>query len=470
MEKRDKNLIKNTSILFIGNICTKGIMFIMSPLFARWVSKPEYGDFELLMTYISLLVPLVTLETGEAVFRFLVGDDVEHDKSSVMTNAMVSNLVSMVITFVGLMIFLFFVPQYRDLLLPYFVMVTSEVLYNFGTKVARGFKKMHIYAIANILYVFSMAITSVVLVKIMEGGLKGLIFSYSIGYLISAGFLMAACKIYKYLRFAKIDWKVYVEMCKYSLPLLPNAISWWIVNVSDRTIVKFFLGASANATLAIANKLPNLCMQFFKQFSFSWQESVVENMNQEDRDQFFSKVINKAFCLVGSMVVGLLGVNYFFFLIYPKSYMEAAKYSPIVLIAMPIYVVAQSLGVIYIGQMKTGKNGTTTTISAVTNVVINLALVHFIGLWAAVISTLVSYVVLMLIRLRDLKKTVKLSIYPQSYRILIEMIVFAAANYLLNNLIGHFICLLCAVIVFIFENYEYIPAVLKKVKSKLGIK
>ena len=120
--------------------------------------------------------------------------------------------------------------------------------------------------------------------------------------------------------------------------------------------------------------------------------------------------------------------------------------------------------------MKTGKNGTTTTISAVTNVVINLALVHFIGLWAAVISTLVSYVVLMLIRLRDLKKTVKLSIYPQSYRILIEMIVFAAANYLLNNLIGHFICLLCAVIVFIFENYEYIPAVLKKVKSKLGIK
>ena len=117
--------------------------------------------------------------------------------------------------------------------------------------------------------------------------------------------------------------------------------------------------------------------------------------------------------------------------------------------------------------MKTGKNGYTTTISAIANFVINISLVKFIGLWASVISTLVSYLVLVLIRYKDIKKTLNLRIYSKSYRVLFEMIVFTVANYLINNTITHVICLILACIIVLFENYEYVPSILNKLKHKI---
>ena len=74
MKDRKKSLIKNTTILSFGMLCTKGITFITTPLFTRWLSQVEYGTFDLMVTYITLLIPIVTLSSGEAVFRFILDE------------------------------------------------------------------------------------------------------------------------------------------------------------------------------------------------------------------------------------------------------------------------------------------------------------------------------------------------------------------------------------------------------------
>ena len=84
---REGRLLKNTSILAFGTICTKGIMFFMTPLYTMWLSVGDYGTFDLVTTYSSLAVPFVTLAVGEALFRFMLDAESEESRRRIASTA-----------------------------------------------------------------------------------------------------------------------------------------------------------------------------------------------------------------------------------------------------------------------------------------------------------------------------------------------------------------------------------------------
>ena len=87
MKKTD--LAKNTILLSIGTIITKGINLLMIPLFSSWLSTEDYGTFDLLCTYVSLLIPFITMSSSDAIFRFLVDKDDEKEKKSIIGDYLV---------------------------------------------------------------------------------------------------------------------------------------------------------------------------------------------------------------------------------------------------------------------------------------------------------------------------------------------------------------------------------------------
>ena len=64
---REKNLIKNTLILSIGNIFTKLVTFFLLPLYTAVLSTKEYGIVDLLNTLVSIFLPVVTFQIEQAV-------------------------------------------------------------------------------------------------------------------------------------------------------------------------------------------------------------------------------------------------------------------------------------------------------------------------------------------------------------------------------------------------------------------
>ena len=69
---REKGLIKNTLIITIGKICTQLITFFLLPLYTSILSTEEYGIVDLLNTLVSLLLPIITFQVEQAVFRKLI--------------------------------------------------------------------------------------------------------------------------------------------------------------------------------------------------------------------------------------------------------------------------------------------------------------------------------------------------------------------------------------------------------------
>ena len=48
------------------------------------------------------------------------------------------------------------------------------------------------------------------------------------------------------------------QMLAYCVPLIPTAVFWWIMGVSDRYLVKWFVGSVANGIYAVAYKISTI--------------------------------------------------------------------------------------------------------------------------------------------------------------------------------------------------------------------
>ena len=95
-------------------------------------------------------------------------------------------------------------------------------------------------------------------------------------------------------------------MLKYSIPLVPNMISWWVVDASDRTIVTSFLGIGMNGILSAATKFSNVISTLYSVFNLTWTESAAINIDSEDRDEFFSKILDFIIRFFGSLILGII--------------------------------------------------------------------------------------------------------------------------------------------------------------------
>ena len=91
-----------------------------------------------------------------------------------------------------------------------------------------------------------------------------------------------------------INWKqksskLQKEMLKFSIPIVPNQLNWWVVNSSDRYIISYFLGSALNGIYAIAYKFPTMLQIIFHLFYQSWQDTTLAD-SEEDSSGFYTNV------------------------------------------------------------------------------------------------------------------------------------------------------------------------------------
>lgn len=463
---RNKKLVRNTAILSVGTLCTKGLMFIMTPLFTRWLSQEGYGIFDLLLTYVTLLMPLFTLECNEAVFRFLLDTDDLRKRKKIISTASFVDLIGLLISLVVITSISFIRIEIREVLIYFYILLVLETFYNITTRIVRGIKKIPVYAACSLLFVLIMALSSFILIVILQLGLQGIILGYAIGYGLCTIAMLAMSKAYLYFSFREVDFNLLKKMLRYSIPLLPAEISWWIVNVSDRTIISVFLGTSSNAIYAVANKFPNLCQTIFGVFHLSWQENAVETVNDKDRDVYYSYIFNGIITLLSSICIVILSVN---FLIYEKlfsqEYFLGFYITPILVASVLFSMLSQFLGSIYLAQLNSKKSGSTALVAAFVNVTIHLALIQWIGLHAAAISTAIAYLLLFLVRYQDVVKKVRLVICNKTKVCLLILLYFVGVNYFYINWLNWLnIGLACGA--FFFINKDILTAYIIKIDRR----
>lgn len=465
---KKKQLAKNTIIIFFGRVCTQLISFFLLPLYTSYLATKEYGTVDLIQTYVTLLVPIITLELEMSIFRFLI----DSRKSEKETNKLISN--NFFILGISLSIFsILYIIVSSFVTIPYRWLILVDIIVcvlsgNF-LQVARGFGKTLDYAISCILTGLTTVISNIILICFVHMQAEGMIISMALANFVCSLYLFIRLKLYSKINFKIVDFKQIKEMYKYSLPLIPNGISWWIVNVSDRSIISIVLGASANGLYAISNKFPTIISSLTGVFNLSWSESAALHINSSDRDEFFSDITNTVLRLFMALGVGMLACMPFVFpILIDSKYSDAYNYIPFLVLGTVFNVAICLYSQVYLAKKLSKQVASTAIVGAIINILINVIFIKQIGLYAAAISTMISYFVMMVYRHFDLKKYVNIKIEK---KLIIEAIIiytFTLLIYYQKSIILHVICLLIVCIYAFVTNKDFLKSsyltVVKKIK------
>jgi O-antigen/teichoic acid export membrane protein len=459
---REKKLIKNTTILTIGNIFPKLISFLLLPILTNSLTQIEFGVYDLVITGSSFIFPIASLLIEQATFRYLLESEIKQDKANYITNSLVFViLASLIITILGTILLRGLSIISYGLIISYFVLS----LYNrFFLQVARGLKNLKVYSVSSIIN-SSITLFMVVLVVYKNNfGLLGLFLSLNLSIFFSSFFLIVRTKFFSYIRIKNVSFHVLKKLLINSIPLIPNSISWWIVAASDRWIVTAFLGLEENAIYAVSNKIPSLINLFYGNFNLAWQESATIATKDNDTTLYYSTTFNFLLnFLIGASILLISLSPYLFNVFIDSSYAKSFVHIPILFLGTLFHTLSSFYGGIYIALKKTKLLSSSSLIAAVVNIFINLLLISSIGLFAASISTLISYFILFIFRAISINNFVKIRYDMKRILLSSLIILFVILMTYLNNDIINIFNFLFSLIISYMVNQEFANLFFRKI-------
>lgn len=427
-------LAKNTALIAISKVATQLVTFFMLPLYTSMLSVDEYGVIDLVITYAMLFAPLIMLNAQQAVFRFLIDarSDTER-QTKVITNAIEITVgVSLVAVVAYLLICALTGVSLTATIVYYFV---SFILGDFVLQVARGLGYVKAFAIAGIAQGVLTVSLNVLFLLFFGMRTEGVLLGMALGILVPSIILAAVVGMHRVVRFSARDYATKKEILTFSIPLVPNTISWWVYNASDRTIITVVLGVAANGIYAVTNKFANIANSFSSIFYASWSESAVLAVNDPDRDEFYSRIANmmlKGFGALGIMIMCITPI--IFPLLVHESFNEALLYLPLLILGTVLNTVVSFYSAIYVAKKLTKQVANTSIAAAIINLAVCLGLVWTMGIWAAAISTVVAYGTMAVYRHYDMRKYVTIKYEKSSILIMVLLFIIATTLYYMGSI------------------------------------
>lgn len=458
-----KVLLSNTAVFAVGNILVKLIAFVLMPLYTSVLTTKEYGISELLNSTTEIIIPLATVCIIEALYRFSI--DKNADYKSLFSNSFRIIIVGDLVVFVGCIISkVVFAYEYAFYFCGLYMCTT---FYKMTTQFARGLGHVKRYAFYGVLNALILVLCNVIFLVKLHGGIGAYLSSFTIAYGIAGGVAFLISKEYRYFSLKKGDTQQLRKMLKYSIPSIPNMISWWINSVSDRYILMLFWNAGVVGLYTAASKLPamiNLVSSIFQQ---AWQYSTAKEIESEDKTSFFSTVLRGylyiCVCSCGCLI---LFNKVICRLLLKTEFYNAWKFVPLLLLAAMFGCISTYFGVFYQALKKNTMLMVSTIVGAIINILFNLILIPIYGGFGAAIATTISYIVVTIIRIVDVSKKVYLNI--QWWRVFLQivmviiMMIFEMFIQIKEMFILRIICLL----IIILSDYKLIKKLLNLLKSR----
>lgn len=463
---REKSLIKNTFVLALGKFLPHFTALVTLPIYTTMLTSAEYGRYDLILVLQYILEIAALVQIHQAAFRFLIDvRGTEKERKYISTTVAFALIPSLLISILPAIIYRDSGVKNSIVIAIYFFVC---VQYNVTGQIARGLGKNKEYSIAAVIQAVLNMILVIILLSNLKLGFFGLFMALDLAFILAYGYLAFSCGIIGKIDFKQCDFETLKEMLDYSWPMVPNSLSVWIINACDKFIIRFFLGLEQNGIYAIAQKIPNIFNMAYSTFNLAWQESASATIKDEDSDKYYSNVFAVLFrFLVGCMLLLIASTPILFSILIRGDYDAAYKQMPILYIGIFLASISSFYGSIYIAQKQTRSVGLTSLIGAVINCVINITMIKSFGLYAASTSTAISYFVLIIYRLADIKKRKLANIFYEKRVMLLSagLLMLSAILCYQRNLLCDAINFVMAIVVAIILNKKMIVAISQTIKN-----
>lgn len=407
MKNKYKKLFSDVGLFAVSNFGSKLLVFLLVPLYTNVLSTFEYGIIDMITATINVLCPVLTLAISEAVLRFAFEKNYKHSEVLVISMYTIIFSLGIVLALKGVIIsFLKPLEEYWGYFLTiYLETAISSCLSNY----VRGIDKARVFAIKGVLYTALFVVLNIIFLVFLKLGLIGYLMSIIISELVTIIYMAVSAKLKLKYNDLHINTLLLKDMLRYSMPLIPTIVAWWVMQISDKYIIIYFSGVAASGVYGISYKIPTILSVFTSIFIQAWQISAIKSVDDTDNEQFVSSIY-KYFMMfsIGVCSILILLSKWLGSLLYAKDYFIAWTYVPILLMAYLFSGVSGVLASLFSAKKKTNILFHSTTVGAVINIVLNFLLVPKFGAIAAAYTTFIGFLVTWLIRLISVKRIMNL--------------------------------------------------------------
>lgn len=394
---RTKKLLGNTMWFAVGNFGSQILSFLLVPLYTNYLVPKEFGKIDLMITTINLLVYICTLSISDAVFRFAL--DKNEDKEEVFNGGLSIILLSGIgigaVYFIAMRLSFDFGENWLYFLILYFCISLMGFLVMF----LQALQKTRTFAMQGILYTFSLSVLNVFLLMKLKLGIHGYFISMIGAYVISIMFVFLKEKLYKILNFIKIKKKTIVKMVKYSIPLIPASVAWWIIASMDRYMIVYMYNERANGLYAVAQKIPAIIAVLTSFFIKAWQISAIKIKEDRDSSEYFLNLY-KVLTLLGftfSFVLVLVSkiISKFLFV---KEFFCAWTMVPCLIASTLFSAIALFMGAQFTAYKKSSLHLISNSLAMFFNFIFNYIFLKIMGPIGATVATMLSFFIVLTYR------------------------------------------------------------------------
>lgn len=467
MQKKSEKraLFENTIAFGIGTFGAKAIMFFLLPVYTRYMTAAELGVAELIVSMVSLLLPLASLSITNALLRFALAKD--SDKGQTFEISCLVTIAGVLIT----AIVIHFIPldtsslnNWRNYLC---LLLFADSIRRNVSVFAKALDKINVIAVDSILYTVILFVSDLILLVEFNRGTAGYIEAILISDFASIIFQTFAGKLYRFFEFKKIDKSLLKRMVLFSLPLIIEAMSWWITNSSDRYILEYLMDEDAVGIYSVANKIPALLTTFFAVFLQAWSLSSITAYENRDDTKFYDSIW-RSYCSLAFLGSALLiaVTKFLMSFLVSDAFFDAWVYAPFLIIGGVSHQLYGFFSNIYIAMKKNVTVMMIVLIAAILNVILNFALIPHMGIQGAAFSTMVTYVAMLLYYLLAIRKYMKIDLGLHSIFIGGILIAIETASVLNDkaSILVSAICVIMQVILF----RDTIKTLLQKIKIEIS--
>lgn len=458
------SLTGTTIIYAVGNIASKLISFVLFFVLTFYLSKEHLGLFDIIITAAAVVTPFVSLQLTEAILRWAVVAADQDMRARVFTNAVFAFCISAAV-FSG---FYWVCSGFVEIPSPdmvFLVLLTSALLPLFQM-MARGSGRNALFALSGVVYALFYTVFSLGLVVYLQMKVEGLLMATITANTGTMLFLLAAGRYHRMLDSRMIDISFIRELVTYSVPLIPNALAWWLYTAASRLVILLFLGIESTGIWAVANKIPTILALFNSIFFMAWQEKGLREYDNPDRDAYYSGVLKKYIAIsFGIMIVLTAAAKPILQYSVEASFTEAWEYTFVLMLGLFFQTLALFYGVGYLCGKETKAVFLTTMIGSTIAVILNFLLVPHFGLHGAGWATVGGFFAMFAIRLRQTKKYFTITFpHRQFFFMLAALAACHALSYaespkvqLLNNVAA---CMLAYLV-----NHDFISGKMRRLLS-----
>lgn len=457
-----KTLLSNTLLISIGTFGSKILVFFMVRFYTGYLTPSDYGTADLITQTANLLFPVISLGITDGVFRYAL--DNLRGRRSIFT-------VGFTVITAGALMFLLIIPllnlvdEFKGYIWLIVIYTMASCYHSLCSQFIRARGNTALFAVQGIINTALVIILNILFLAVLKIGITGYVLSVVLADFLCTVFLFVKERLWT--QFTPHPRRTaFYKMLRYSIPLIPATIFWWITSVSDRYMVNGFIGSTANGIYSVSYKIPTVLTIVSSIFMQAWQFSAVTESHGDRREHvdFFTNVwrsFQAVMFLAGSFIIAFAKPA--IKLLSTEEYYSAWQYVPLLSVSMIFTAFVSFTGTVYVVTKQSGISFLTAMAGAVVNIVLNLLLIPSpLGVQGAAIATFVSYFAVFIIRAVNARKYIPFKLYGG--RVAINtVLILVQTVFMVADLKGWIAVQAVCILLLIAVNFKFILACVYKI-------